>query len=153
MDRIDVALDQRVGVAARARNPVADRRIAQQRTSDLVDLQIPTARRHQLRDLLPKYADEIGEETIGIAIGAAVGKVGKPQKVHRGRCRQRDLWRDGSNSAQENELVDRERMRAPNHRRRIWRGEVDLVTSIVAKLEERGPNLQTLGAIHKAPPI
>ena len=49
IDRIGVALDQRIGVAARGRNPIADRRIAQQCTSDLVDLQVPTARRDQFR--------------------------------------------------------------------------------------------------------
>src|SRR5262249_16354589 len=99
INRINVALDQRIGIAARDRNPVADRGIAQQRTSDLVDLQVPTARRDQLCDLLLKHADEIGEELIDIAVGSAVRKVGKPQKVHRGGRRQRDLWRDGSNSS------------------------------------------------------
>jgi hypothetical protein len=38
---------------------------------------------------LLKHADEIGEEQIDVAIGGAVGKVGKPQKVHRGWRRQR----------------------------------------------------------------
>src|SRR6516165_3011602 len=97
--RIDVALDQCIGIAARARNPVTDRRITQQRTGDLVDLQVLAARRNQFCDLLPKHADEVGEEPIDIAIGGAVRKIGKPQKVHRGRRWQRDLWRDGSDSA------------------------------------------------------
>src|SRR5262245_24297586 len=135
IDRIDVVLDQRIGIAACDRNPVADRRIAHQRTSDLVDLQVPTARRDQLCDLLLKHADEIGEEPIDVAIGGTVGKVRKPQKVHRGRRRQRDLWRDRSDSAQENELVDCERMRASNHGCRIRRGEIDLVALIIAKFE------------------
>src|SRR5215813_764260 len=55
INRIDVALHQRIGIAARDCNPVADSRIAQQRTSDLVDLQIPAARRDEVCDLLPKH--------------------------------------------------------------------------------------------------
>jgi hypothetical protein len=46
-----------------------------------------------------------------------------------------------------------ERMCAPNHRRRIGRGEIDLVALVIAKFEQRGPNLQTLGALHETPPI
>src|SRR5262249_61712265 len=91
IDRIDVALDQRIGVAAGGRNPVADREIAQQCTSDLVDLQIPTARSDQLCDLLPKHADEIGEEPIHVAIGGAGGKAGKPQEGPGGRRQHPDL--------------------------------------------------------------
>src|SRR5262245_13334717 len=72
INRIDVALDQHIGIAARDRNPVADHRIAQQRASDLVNLQVAAARRNQLCDLLPKHADEIGEEPIDIAIGGAI---------------------------------------------------------------------------------
>src|SRR5215472_7136970 len=44
-------------------------------------------------------------------------------------------------------------MGAPNHSRRIGRREIDLVALIIAKFEQRGPNLQTFGAFHKAAPI
>ena len=71
VDGIDIALDQRVGIAARARDPVADRGIAEQRNGDLVDLQVAAAGLHQVGDLLREHGDEIGEEAIGIGIGAA----------------------------------------------------------------------------------
>ena len=109
VDGVDVALDQRVGIAARARNLVADRGIAEQRDRDLVDLQVAAAGLHQVGDLLREHGDEIGEEALGIGIGAARGEVGEPQEVHgRGR-RQRDLGRDAGGVAQEHELVERER--------------------------------------------
>src|SRR5215468_4230406 len=44
-------------------------------------------------------------------------------------------------------------MRAPDLRGRIGSGEIDLVAAIVAKFEQRGPNLQPFGALHKASPI
>jgi len=76
--RMDVPLDQRIGIAAGAHNSVADRRIAQQRTRDLVDLNVLAARRQQICDFLAKDAYEIGEKPVDISVGGAVGKIGKP---------------------------------------------------------------------------
>src|SRR5262249_52933689 len=103
IDGIDIALDQRIGIATGARNLVADRAIAQQRNGDLVDLQVATARLRQVRDLLLKHADEIGEKAINVGIGRAIGEVGKAQEVHGRWRRQRDLRGDARGSAQKSE--------------------------------------------------
>src|SRR3954451_25033216 len=44
-------------------------------------------------------------------------------------------------------------MRATQGCRRVGRGEIDFMAMVVAKLEQRGADLQALGALHEAPPI
>jgi hypothetical protein len=73
--------------------------------------------------------------------------------VHGRRRRQRDLGGNGGGIAQEDELIERERLPAAHRRRRIGRGEVDLVAVVVAKLEQRRTHLQTLGALDESTPI
>src|SRR5262249_49186861 len=54
--------------------------------------------------------------------------------------------------AQEQELVERQRLRAPDFSRRIGRREVDLVPLVVAEPEDGRPDLET-GALHEAAPV
>jgi hypothetical protein len=102
---------------------------------------------------LPKHPDEINEETIDIGIGSAVGEIGKTQKVHGRRGRQRDLGGNAGDGAQKNEFIERERMRAPNRRRRVGRGEMKLVAVVIAEFEQRRADLQALGSLHEPAPI
>ena len=44
-------------------------------------------------------------------------------------------------------------MRASQRCRRVGRGEIDFMAMVVAKLEQRGADLEALGALHEAPPI
>ena len=44
-------------------------------------------------------------------------------------------------------------MRASQGRGRVGRGEIDLVAMVVAKLQQRGTDLEALGALHEPPPI
>ncbi len=44
-------------------------------------------------------------------------------------------------------------MRAPHRCRRVGSGEIDFMAMVVAKLEQRGADLEALGALHEAPPI
>ena len=44
-------------------------------------------------------------------------------------------------------------MRASQRRGRVGRGEIDFMAMVVAKLQQRGTDLEALGALHEPPPI
>src|SRR5262249_61770836 len=107
--RIDVAVDQVVGVATAGGDLVAEITIAEQRNGDLVELDVAAAGLHEIGDLLREHGGEIGEECLRVGIGGAVGEIGEAQEVHGRRRRQRDLGGGGGGVAQEDELVERQR--------------------------------------------
>ena len=82
VEGIDVAVDQRLRIAARARHLRADGRIAEERDRNLIDLYVAAARRDEVSDLLLEYRHQIGEEAIDVGIRAVGGKILQPQKVH-----------------------------------------------------------------------
>ena len=64
VDAIDIEIDQTIGLLPRVFDHLADRRIAQLRKSDLVQLNVAAAGLGQVRDLVPEDAAEVGEESL-----------------------------------------------------------------------------------------
>src|SRR5262249_27657753 len=70
----------------------------------------------------------------------------------RGR-RQRDLWRDARNLAQEQELIEREFAHTAQLRRRKGRGETRFASALVTKAVGGLADRKAFGAFDKARPI
>src|SRR5262249_40408658 len=131
----------------------ADRRVAQERDRDFIDLQVAAAGGGERRDLLAKDRAEIGEEARRIRIDSADGENGAAGEMHgRGR-RDRDLRRHPRRVAQERELVERERPRPRDRASRIRCRELDLMALAVPEPEDRLTNLEALSALDEAAPI
>ena len=153
VDAFDVKSDQPVRVGAGGRHALANRRIAQERDRDLVELDVAAAGLRQVRDLLGKDRGKIGEERVHVRIDATVGEVRAAVEMHgRGR-RQGDLGRHARHVFQELELVERERTRALDLRLGVGRGELDLPSLVVAEPELRAADLEAVGALDEAAPV
>ncbi len=66
VDAVDVEVYERVGFCARARDLLPDRRVAQQRNGDLVELDITAARFREFANFLLIHSSQVGEEPVGV---------------------------------------------------------------------------------------
>ena len=74
IDAVDIEIDQCVRIAARPLDLIADRRIAQQRHRDFVELDITAASRGEFADLLPEDRGEISKERFNVRISRRAAK-------------------------------------------------------------------------------
>jgi hypothetical protein len=105
VDRLDIEIDELVGVLARGLHFGADGRIAQHGDRHLVELHVAAACPREIRDLLTVDLCEVGKEGARIRIDGRVGKIGAAIKMHGGGRRHGDLARHLRHFVQEFELV------------------------------------------------
>ena len=127
-----------VGRASSGFDLGADCRVAQQRDRDLVELHVAAADRAERGDFRAKRHREVGEECVDVLVCGRRGEIAATIKMHGRRRGQRDFPGRAHHLAQEAELIDGKRPRAPDRADRIRRGEHNLVPAIGANLNDAG---------------
>ncbi len=116
IDRTDVKINELVRLFALRDHLATDRRIAQHRQRNLVELDIAAASACKIGNLVMKHFGQIGKESVYVRVDRPLGIIAAAIEMHGGRRRQRDLGHEAAVTcgeiAQERELVERERRRA-----------------------------------------
>ncbi len=153
IDRVDVEIDQAIGVLPVAFHLLAHRWIAEHGQRHLVELHVSRAGIRQLGDLLAIDAGEVDEEVAQAVVEASVGIARAAVEVHRRRRGQRHLQDLVRDPPQERHLVDRDRPAAAHLADHVRRGEVDLLSLIVVELEYGVVDRQPRGQLHEPAPV
>ena len=151
--RPKVAVDQTLGVLALDAQALAHVGVAQHRERHFVELEVAGAARGEVGDLLAIDGDQIGEELLGVGIGARVDPGGAAPEVHRRRRRQRDLRRAPRRAREEVELGARDRAAPRQPAGGVRRQERLLGAGLVAEREARGLGGHAVDAIDEARPV
>src|SRR5262249_54556953 len=150
---LDVKIDERVGLAARALDLVADGGVAEQRDRHFIKLHVAAASPGELGYLLPEHCREIGEECLDVGIGRAVGEIVAAVEMH-GRWRGEGyLAGDVRDTAQEHVFVECQRLQPLYLFRSVGRRELDFMAGVVAEFERGGLDGEAISALNKTSPI
>jgi hypothetical protein len=83
VDRVDIEIDEFVGILTDRLHFIADRGVAEHRDRDLVELHIFAACFGKVGDLLLKHLAKIAEEGLRIGIDLGGGEIAAAIKMHR----------------------------------------------------------------------